>query len=352
MQRAPAASPPRLIFTRAERARLVVLCGVIAALHAVGCGLTLYYATPCPSLAGLGFAAYVLGLRHAVDADHIAAIDDTVRYLLQRDKRSIAVGFFFSLGHSTIVLLMAIAAALAAATLKRELPALQQLGTVIGTAVSAAFLWLIGLLNLAILQDALTQWRALRAQRNGDIRCGRAPLTELLAPRGPFSRLCGNRWQNLIHSSWQMFPVGMLFGLGFDTASEIALIAMAAASGQTLPLPAVLALPVLFAAGMLVLDTTDGVLMVQAYSWALVDPLRKLFYNIVLTCLSVAVALFIGTAEGLQVLARVLNLHGRLVGMLNSLDYGFLGLLIVGLLLAAWGLSALVSRSRRHLARA
>ena len=218
-----------------------MLCGVIAALHAVGCGLTLYYATPYPSLAGLGFAAYVLGLRHAFDADHIAAVDDTVRYLLQRDKRSIGVGFFFSLGHSTIVLLM---------------------------------------------------------------------------------------------------------------ASEIALIAMAAASGRALPLPAVLSLPLLFAAGMLVLDTTDGVLMVQAYSWALVDPLRKLFYNIVLTCLSVAVALFIGTAEGLQVLARLLNLHGRLVGILNSLDYGFLGLLIVGLLLVAWGLSALVSRSRRHLARA
>jgi len=326
------------------------LYGVIAAVHAVGCGLAWHYAAHYPSLVGLGFAAYLLGLRHAFDADHIAAVDDTVRYLLQRPQRSIGVGFFFSLGHSTIVLLMTVAATLAAATLKRELPALQQIGTVIGSGISALFLWLIGLLNLVILRDAFTRWRTLRAQPHGDVQPGGPPPAELQAPGGLFKRLCGNRWQKLIHQSWQMYPVGLLFGLGFDTASEIALIAMAAASGRTLPLAAVLSLPLLFAAGMLVLDTTDGVLMVQAYSWALVDPLRKLLYNIVLTCLSVAVALVIGTAEGLQVLARVLNLRGRLVVALNSLDYSFLGLLIVGLLLTAWALSALGWRSRRQVA--
>jgi nickel/cobalt transporter (NiCoT) family protein len=272
--------------------------------------------------------------------------------LLQKPRRSIGVGFFFSLGHSTIVVVTAFAAALAAATLKRELPAMQQVGSIVGMTISATFLWLVALLNLGLLRDCIARWRAIRSQHHREAHHYYSLIEEVPAPLGLFNRLFGHRWQGAIRHSWQMFPVGMLFGLGFDTASEIALIAMATASGSTLPLPAMLSLPLLFAAGMVLLDTTDGVLMVQLYSWALIDPLRKLSYNMMLTCLSVAAALAIGTAEGLQVLAQVLELHERPFAVLHSLDSGFIGILIIVLLLAAWVLSALIWKLRRHRADA
>ena len=288
-----------------------------------------------PALVGLGFAAYAFGLRHAFDADHIAAIDDTVRYMLQKGKRPLGVGFFFSLGHSTIVLALAIAITFAATTVKQQLPGLQNIGGILGAGVSGAFLWVIGILNLLVLLDVLKIWRQAKAGTHNH-----AHLESLLRQRGLLNRLFGGRLQRLMNHSWQMYPLGLLFGLGFDTASEIGLLAMTAgASAGNLPVPAILSMPILFAAGMSLMDTTDGVLMAKAYNWAFLNPLRKVFYNLTTTALSVAVALVIGTIELLQVMIGVLNLHGGAYDVLAHLDFGSLGYLIVAMFLLAWAAS-------------
>ncbi len=264
---------------RGQWARIGGFYGVIALLHALGWGLYLHYAARHPALVGLGLAAYLFGLRHAFDADHIAAIDDTVRYMLQKNKHPLGVGFFFSLGHSTIVLGLSVAIAFAATAIKRDLPQLQDLGGVIGAAVSGVFLLLIGLLNLRVLLDILKVWRHAKTGRHSHQH-----LESLLAQRGLLNRLFGGRLRHLMSHSWQMYPLGLLFGLGFDTASEIGLLAMTAgASAGDLPVPAVLSLPLLFASGMTLMDTTDGVLMCRAYRWALLNPVRKIFYNVTTT---------------------------------------------------------------------
>ncbi len=325
----------RLAFSSAEWTRLSGFYGFIGILHALGWGLYLYYAGRYPHLVGLGFAAYLLGLRHAFDADHIAAVDDTVRYLLQKGKQPLGVGFFFSLGHSSIVLGLAIAIAVAADAVKAQLPGLAHYGAVIGASVSGGFLWFIGILNLLVLLDILKVWSLAKAGTHSH-----AHLESLLHKRGLLNRLFGGRLTRLMNHSWQMYPLGLLFGLGFDTASEIGLLAMTAgAAAGDLPLPAILCLPVLFAAGMSLMDTTDGVLMSKAYDWAFLNPLRKIFYNITTTGLSVAVALLVGTTELLQVFITLFDLHGRVVDAIAAVDFGALGLLIVGMFLLAWILS-------------
>jgi nickel/cobalt transporter (NiCoT) family protein len=326
----------RLWFSTAEWVRLAGLYGFIAVLHLLGWGLYLHYAGRYPQLVGLGFVAYMFGLRHAFDADHIAAVDDTVRYMLQKGKQPLGVGFFFSLGHSTVVLALAIAIAVAATVVKTELPRLQNLGTVIGAGVSGTFLWIIGILNLLVLLDILKIWHTAKSGTHSH-----AHLENLLQKRGLLNRLFGRRLWKLMHHSWQMYPLGLLFGLGFDTASEVGLLAMTAgASAGNLPVPAVLCLPILFAAGMTMMDTTDGILMSKAYHWAFVNPLRKIFYNITTTGLSVAVALVVGSIELLQVLISVLGLRGRVYDAVAALDFGILGYIVVGMFLAAWALSA------------
>ena len=330
-------------FSAAEWWRLSALYGFVLALHLSGWGLFLYYSMRYPALAGLGLTAYLFGLRHAFDADHIAAVDDTVRLLLQKGRRPLGVGFFFSLGHSTIVMGMVAATIFAAALVRRELPSLQALGGVIGASVSGAFLWLIGLLNLAVLLGLVRQWRA--ARRGGH---GHAHLHDLLSRRGFLNRWFGGWAQRVVNHSWQMFPLGLLFGLGFDTASEIALLATAAGAAATgVPALAVFSLPLLFAAGMSLLDTSDGVLMVRVYHWALIHPRRKLFYNIVVTALSVAVALVIGSIELLQVLGSTLHLPGRASALLARLDFGTLGYVVVALFVLTWLVSAAVWRFGR-----
>ena len=334
---APAITRPssRLSFSRDEWKRLAGLYGGIGVLHILGWGLYLHYAGRFPALGGLGFVAYMFGLRHAFDADHIAAVDDTVRFMLQKGKRPLGVGFFFSLGHSTIVLALAIAIAIAANAVKGELPQLKDIGALIGAGVSGTFLWLIGILNLLVLLDILKIWRSARAATHSHEH-----LESLLQKRGLLNRLFGGRLQSLMNHSWQMYPLGLLFGLGFDTASEVGLLAMTAgASAGNLPLPGVLCLPILFAAGMTLMDTTDGVLMCKAYDWAFLNPLRKVFYNITTTGLSVAVALLIGSIELLQVLIGMLGLSGGFFDFVAALDFGVLGYLIVGMFLLAWGLS-------------
>jgi high-affinity nickel-transport protein len=332
----PAARPARrILFSGAEWSRLALLYGFIALLHVVGWGTYMHYAVHHPQLVGLGFVAYMFGLRHAFDADHIAAVDDTVRYMLQKSQKPLAVGFFFSLGHSTVVFVLAIGVAFAATAVAAGLPQLQSLGSIIGAGVSGTFLWIIGILNLLVLLDILKVWKKARSGTHSH-----AHLEGLLQKRGLLNRLFGGRLQKLMNHSWQMYPLGLLFGLGFDTASEVGLLAMTAgASAGDLPIPAVLCLPVLFAAGMTLMDTTDGVLMCKAYDWAFLNPLRKIFYNITTTGLSVAVALVIGTIELLQVFIGMLHLRGPLFDAIAGLDFGVLGYVIVGMFLLAWALS-------------
>ena len=321
--------------SRPQTLRLSGLYVFIGLLHLLGWGLYLHYASEFPALVGLGFAAYMFGLRHAFDADHIAAVDDTVRYMLQKGRRPLAVGFFFSLGHSTIVFGLAVGIAFTANSVSDHLPFFRESGALIGACVSGTFLWVIGALNLVVLLDLLKIWKTSRSGAHND-----AHLDMLLQNRGLLNRLFGGRLRSVMNHSWQMYPLGLLFGLGFDTASEVGLLAMTAgASTGNLPIPAVLCLPILFAAGMFLIDTTDGVLMSKAYDWAFLNPLRKIFYNLTTTCLTVAVALLVGTVELCQVFIGIFGLNGQLSDFVAAIDFSKLGYAIVGLFLLAWGLS-------------
>lgn len=334
----PQRTPRALNFLPHEWARLAGLYGVIGLLHVVGWGLYLHYCASFPALVGLGFAAYLFGLRHAFDIDHIAAIDDTVRYMLYKGRRPLGVGFFFSLGHSSVVLVLSLAITLAAPAVTQKIPQLQSIGGIIGATVSGVFLWIAGILNLLVLLDLLNVWQRSRSGTHSH-----ESLEESLARRGLLNRLLGGRFTRLMNHSWQMYPLGLLFGLGFDTASEIGLLAMTAgASAGSLPILAVLALPILFAAGMTLMDTTDGVLMSKAYDWALLNPIRRIFYNAATTGLSAGIALLIGSVELLQALVRELGLRGGLYDTIDQLDFGVLGYVVAGLFLLAWGGSVAV----------
>lgn len=324
------------------RLRLGGVFGVAGLLHLVGWGLLFLVVAPQhPKMLGLGVLAYTLGLRHAFDADHIAAIDNTTRKFLQEGRKQVGVGFFFSLGHSTVVAAMALALALATREAQKDLPTLRAVGGVIGTAVSGGFLYLIGVLNLIVLVGI---WKVFRGMRRGTY--DREELEGLLAGRGLASRFFGRLFDS-IRSSYQMYPIGLLFGLGFDTASEIALLSLSAgAATQGMPVAAILTLPVLFASGMCLMDTADGAFMAQAYGWAFTNPVRKVYYNLTVTGLSVAVALLIGTVELFQVATSRVELGGFLGG-LQRLDFGYLGYAVVVVFLGAWAVSYLVWRLGR-----
>src|SRR6478736_2952785 len=324
--------------SRDERLRLAGFGAAIAVLHLVGWGLFLYYSSQYRPLVGLGLTAYLFGLRHAFDADHIAAIDNTTRKLLQRGKRPMGVGFFFSLGHSTIVFGLAAGLALAARTVNSEVPGFREYGGYIGASVSGTFLWIIGILNLIVLVDII---RIFREMRGGEYDKER--LENRLLQRGMMSRWFG-RFFRLIDHSWQMYPLGVLFGLGFDTATEIGLLALAAGVAvHSVPFLAILSLPMLFAAGMCLMDTLDGVFMSHAYGWAFSNPVRKVYYNMTVTTLSVVVALAIGTVELLQVLAARLDVWSGL----QALDLGLLGYALVGLFALTWLVSVGVWKTAR-----
>jgi nickel/cobalt transporter (NiCoT) family protein len=329
--------------TPAEWVRLSGFAGGVALLHALGWGLFLWYSRSNPALAGLGVLAYTFGLRHAFDADHIAAIDNTTRKFLQEGKRSLGVGFFFSLGHSTIVFALAAGLAVAAHTVDSGIPALQDYGSSIGASVSGTFLWIIGILNLLVLLDIL---RIFRDMRRGSY--DRERLEQRLLDRGFMNRFFLGRLTRRIKASWQMYPLGLLFGLGFDTATEVGLLALAAGvATHHVPVLAVLSLPLLFAAGMSLMDTADGAFMSQAYGWAFSNPVRKVYYNITVTSLSVAVALLIGTIELLQVAATKLSLESGFWAFLGGLDFSRLGYCIVGLFVLTWAVSYGVWKLRR-----
>ena len=327
-----ALSIPRTVRKWPASLRFGSLFGIVALLHLVGWGVLLLVVAPGHSeLLGTGVLAYSLGLRHAFDADHIAAIDNTTRKFLQEGNDQVGVGFFFSLGHSTVVAAMALILTIATRTAQTELPMFRDVGGFIGTVVSGSFLYLIGILNLFVLLDL---GRVFLQMREGDYDPER--LETQLKKRGFMSRIT-SRLYGTIRSSWQMYPLGILFGLGFDTASEIALLALAAgAASNGVSVTAILVLPLLFAAGMCLLDTADGVFMVYAYSWAFSTPLRKVYYNLTVTGISVAVALLIGTIELMQVMATTLGLHGGLWDFIRDMNLGKLGYGIVGLFVIAW----------------
>jgi nickel/cobalt transporter (NiCoT) family protein len=318
-------------FDEGERRRLRGYGTAIGGLHVVGWGLIALYAPSHPVLGGLGVLAYSFGLRHAFDADHISAIDNVTRKLIAEGSRPLGVGFFFSLGHSTVVLALSLALAVAAGAIHHALPTVALYGGVVGAGISGIFLWAIGLLNAGVLAGIV---RLAREGRRG--RLDEAQLEQQLAARGLMSRLCGRRF-SLITRSRQMYPVGLLFGLGFDTATEVGLLAITAgiAGGGVSPL-AIVALPVLFAAGMSAMDTADGVFMTAAYGWALSTPVRKLYYNLIVTGVSVVVALAIGTVELLQVLAHQLALRGSFWSVLGGLNFTNMGYAVVGLFVVAW----------------
>ncbi|MGZ4404139.1 MAG: Nickel transporter NicT [Gaiellaceae bacterium] len=329
--------------TRAEWLRLSGFGAAIALLHVAGWGLFLCYVDRSPALAGLGVLAYTFGLRHAFDADHIAAIDNTTRKMLQHEKRPLGVGFFFSLGHSTIVFGLALALALAAKTVNSSIPSFRNWGGYVGTSVSGTFLWIIGILNLLVLLDIL---RIFKEMRRGSY--DRERLEQRLLDRGFMNRFFIGKLFRFVSKSWHMYPLGILFGLGFDTASEVGLLALAAGvATHHVPFLAVMALPILFAAGMSLMDTIDGAFMTQAYGWAFSNPVRKVYYNITVTSLSVAVALLIGTVELLQVLAQKLSLDTGFWGWLGRLDFGNLGYGVVGLFVVTWAVSVVVWKGGR-----
>ena len=303
-----------------------------------------------PLLLGTAALAYGFGLRHAVDADHIAAIDTVTRKLMQDGKRPFSVGLFFSLGHSTIVILATLGIAISALALRSRFDGFKAVGGTIGTAVSAGFLLVLALINLVILRDIWRRYRRARAAgAEAAAHHEHDAGSHHHAPGGLLTRLLRPLFR-LVTRSAHMYPVGLLFGLGFDTATEIGLLAIAAAqANQGLPLHAVLVFPALFTAGMTLIDSTDNVLMVHAYGWAMDDPKRKLAYNLSITFVSAAVALVIGGVEALGLAADKLGLAGGFwdaVGAINE-RFGAIGYGIVALFLACWVGSILFHRWRR-----
>ena len=284
---------------------------------------------------GTGVLAYTLGMRHAFDADHIAAIDSTTRKLIQDGKRPLSVGYFFSLGHSTIVFVLAVLLNFGIRALngavKNDGSGLHYWTGIIGTSVSGTFLYLIGLLNLIVLVSIIKVSREMRQGRYDD-----AELERQLDSRGFMNRFLGG-YAKRIDNPWKMYLVGVLFGLGFDTASEVALLVLAgSAVVGGLPFYAVISLPVLFAAGMCLFDTIDGCFMNFAYDWAFAKPIRKIYYNLTITGLSVFIALFIGTVEILGLVAQELSLSGGFWGFMQNFNINRAGFIIVGVFVATW----------------
>ena len=329
------------------------MLAVIAGLHLLGWVTLVYVVEPAQlSLGGKAFGvgvaltAYTLGLRHAFDADHIAAIDNTTRKLMSDGQRPLAVGFFFSLGHSTVVFALALLLATGVKTIigpvENQSSRLHHYTGLIGTSVSGLFLYLIATLNVIVLVGIL---RIFARMRRGDF--DEAELEQQLENRGLLNRLFG-RFTRSITKSWHMYPVGLLFGLGFDTATEIALLVLAGTSAAAgLPWYAILSLPVLFTAGMCLLDTIDGSFMNFAYGWAFSNPVRKIYYNITITGLSVAVALLIGSIELLGLFAGQLGWHGRFWDWLGGLDLNIVGFIVVGMFVGTWAIALLVWRYGR-----
>ena len=334
------ATTRRLLTTSsALRDRIFRVYGFLIVFNVGAWALALFASVQYPILLPTALLAYTFGLRHAVDADHIAAIDNTTRKLMQDGGRPVGVGLFFSLGHSTIVVALSVLIAISAGLIS-DIPAFREIGSLIGTSVSAAFLLLIGVINLAVLIDIYRMFR--KVARGGTY--DEAGLEDYLDNRGLLARIFRPALK-VIRKSWHMYPLGVLFGLGFDTASEVALLGLAATSGANhIPVVAMLVLPALFAAGMSLVDTTDGILMLGAYGWAYIKPIRKLYYNLNITLVSVIIAFAIGGIEVLSVLSDRLGLRGGLWDWVGQLDFAVVGVGIIAIFALSWGLSTLIYR--------
>ena len=297
-----------------------------------------------PALLGVALVIYGLGLRHAVDADHIAAIDNVTRKLMQMKQRPVSVGFFFALGHSTIVIIVAVLVA-AAVNVLSNVDTLSRYSGIVSTLVSAFFLFAIAAMNIVIFFSIYRSYRRIRAGG----KYVEEDLDILLNNRGFLARLFRPLFK-LVTRSWHMYPLGFLFGLGFDTATEVAMFGVSAAqAAKGVSLAAIAVFPVLFAAGMSLVDTSDGVMMLGAYDWAFVKPMRKLFYNMTITLVSIAVAVLIGGIEALGLVADKFGLAGRFWDAVGELTDNFnnLGFAIVGVFLASWAISFLVYKAKR-----
>ena len=328
------------------RARVVPLLLGLVAANVLAWLWALAAFRDYPVLLGTATLAYSFGLRHAFDADHIAAIDNVTRKLMQDGQRPVGVGLFFSLGHSTVVILASVGIATAVFAFADELEAFKGVGGTIGTVVSTVFLFGIAAANFAILLAIRRTFVKIRAGEAVEDD----QLNLLLSGGGLLARVLRPMFR-LIRRSWHMYPLGLLFGLGFDTATEVGLLGISAASASNgLPISCILVFPALFTAGMTLMDTVDSVLMVGAYGWAFARPIRKLYYNMTITFVSVVVAVLVGGIEALGLVAAKLKLEGpfwTVVGMLND-NFGAIGFLIVGVFIASWAVSVLIYRLRGY----
>ncbi|ELB86668.1 high-affinity Ni(2+)-transporter [Rhodococcus wratislaviensis IFP 2016] len=342
-------------WTTAERSRLAAIVGAIAVLHVLGWSLYLWQSenlAAASGFAGAGTLAYILGMRHAFDADHIAAIDDTTRLMLVRGRRPVGVGFFFAMGHSAVVLVLAVLVALAGANLSdTSLDGIRSVGGTISILVAIGFIALVAALNAVVLTGLTRLWRQYRV---GTLRAEQIDLQ--LLNRGLVNRVLGSRARNLIKSSWHMAPLGFLFGLGLETASEVTLLALSATTAVNggMSFAAVLTLPLLFAAGMSMMDTADSLLMTRAYSWAYRSPGRRLYYNLATTAMTVVIGLFVASVYLAGALTDHFGVTTGWIGWYGALadHFELFGYVIAGLFVASWLGAVLLWKLHYHKAEA
>jgi nickel/cobalt transporter (NiCoT) family protein len=356
----------RRSLTRQDQRSLARMTGFIVLLHLIGFGVLFGVVAPQHYqlggdhpifTVGVGVLAYTFGLRHALDADHIAAVDNTTRKLIARNvereangqrrrRRPLSVGFWFSLGHSTIVFILAFLLSVGVRALmgpvQDDSSTLHNITGIIGPSVSGVFLWILGVVNLGALLGIVTVFREMRSGRYDENQ-----LENQLNKRGFMNRFLG-RLTRFVTEPWHIYPIGVLFGLGFDTATEVGLLVLAGgAAAFYLPFYAIVILPILFAAGMCLMDTTDGVFMNAAYGWAFAKPVRKVFYNITITSISVVVALVIGTIELVGVLADQIDVSSGPLACIARINLDYAGYAIVGLFFVAWIIAIAVWRLGR-----
>jgi len=328
------------------RGKIVGIYLVLITINVAVWAWAFYTFRAYPVQMGTALLAYTFGLRHAVDADHIAAIDNVTRKLMQEGKRPVAVGFFFSLGHSTIVVLASVAIALTATAFQDQMESLKAVGGVIGTLVSATFLLAIAIVNIFILVAIYRTFQRVKAGGT----YAEDDLDLILAKGGFLARIFRPLFK-IVTRSWHMYPLGFLFGLGFDTATEVGLLGISAASASHgLSIWSILVFPALFTAGMSLIDTSDGVLMLGAYGWAYLKPIRKLYYNMTITSVSVVIALVVGGLEALNLIGDQFGLTGAFwetIGGIND-NFGIVGYMVIGIFVGAWLLSYLIYRAKGY----
>ena len=326
------------------RTKITLLLSLLIAANVIFWLLTWGASHTYALLLSTGLLAYGFGLRHAVDADHISAIDNTTRKLMQDGQKPVGVGFFFSLGHSTVVVLLCAALALSAAYVERHLPQWKSVGGVAGTIISGCFLYLIGIINLIVMVDL---FKAFQRVANGG-SYDDLDVDQYLANRGLIGRFFRPLFR-MVSKSWHMYLIGFLFGLGFDTATEVGILAVSAHGGQAgMSFWTIMLLPALFTAGMCLVDTSDGILMLGAYGWAFIKPIRKLYYNLCITLLSVLVAFVVGTYELLQIVQAQFHLSGPFWGLVARLNFDNLGFVIIGTFVTGWLVSVVIYKWKKY----